>query len=297
MTPANDFDEAFLRRLERLSIAVRRNRAGQAVGHRRSPARGSSVEFADFRSYNVGDDLRRVDWNAYARLERLFLRLYHDDQNATLHLLLDVSASMDWGEGDAHKLRWARRLVGALGYVALSELDRVAVATVAGSVVQRSTVFSGVRAARRLFAFLNAQETATGVTDLDAALASYGNRAPGPAILVSDLLCEGFGQTGMRALRAGGHEVAVVHTLAPDELDPGEDLRGDLRLVDRESGKHREVTLDETLLARYRAGVAAWREEIGRACLDRAIAYVPVSTAEPLEAFVLGALRRERVVA
>ena len=100
------FDEAFLRRLERLSVAVRRSRPGQDVGHRRSPSHGSSVEFADFRAYVPGDDMRRVDWHAYARFGRLFLRLYHDEQNATLHLLLDVSASMDWGAADAHKLRW-----------------------------------------------------------------------------------------------------------------------------------------------------------------------------------------------
>ena len=288
------FDEAFLRRLERLAVVVRRDRAARDIGHRRSPAHGASVEFADFRPYAVGDDLRRVDWNAYARFDRLFVRLYHDDQNATLHLLLDVSASMDWGVGETHKVRWAARLVAALGYIALAGLDRVAVAAVAGSVVRRSATFRGTGSARRLFAFLEEQTLSAEPTDLDAALAAHHGRPPGPAVLVSDLLCPGGGLAGLRALRAAGHDVAVVHVLAPTELEP--ELRGDLRLVDRETGLARDVTADDALLDRYRAALAGWRAELREGCHAQGIAYVPARTDEDLESFVLGALRRGRVV-
>jgi uncharacterized protein (DUF58 family) len=289
------FDEAFLRRLARLGLAVRRDRIGQGAGHRRSPARGSSVEFADFRTYTLGDDLRRVDWNVYARLGRLFLRLYHDDQNQTLHLLLDVSPSMDFGEEESHKLRWSKRLAGALGYVALAGLDRVSVAPVAAGVVGRPATFVGAQAALRLFAHLGALPLAEEVTDLDRALGGYVVRTPGPVVLVSDLLCPGAGRDGLRRLKAAGNDVAVVHVLAPSEEEP--DLRGDLRLVDRETGEAREVTVDDALLDRYRAGVAAWREEVRAACHERGIGYVPVRSDAAVEDVVLDALRRERVVA
>lgn len=286
-------DEAFLRRLERLRLATRRHRAGTSIGARRSPSRGASVEYADFRTYLPGDDLRRLDWNAYARLGRLFMRIYHDEQNATVHLLLDVSASMDSG-GEANKLRWSKRLVGALGYVALAELDRVTVSAVAGTLVGQTRTYSGVRSTLRLFDDLNGMPTASGPTNLDDALSAFRARPAGPAILVSDLLCPGWGETGIRALHVAGYEVAVVHVLSPEEEDPT--IRGDLRLVDAETRESRDVTADDALLNRYRASLAAWRQVIGDACHARAIPYLPVRSDLPHDDVVFGALRRERVV-
>jgi len=119
------FDEAFLRKLERLAILSRRAMAGQLQGERRSPKRGQSVEFADFRPYAQGDDFRRIDWNAYARLERFFIKLFIEEEDLTVHLLVDTSRSMDWGQ--PNKLWYAVRAAGALGYVALAGLDRVTV--------------------------------------------------------------------------------------------------------------------------------------------------------------------------
>ncbi len=287
-------DEAFLRRLERLRVAVRRNRAGMGVGARRSPTRGSSVEFADFRAYVPGDDLRRLDWNAYARLGRLFLRLYHDEQNATVHLLLDVSASMDSGGEAAHKLRWAKQLVGALAYVALAELDRVTISAVAGSIVGRTQTYTGVRTTLKVFDEITAIPVAAEPTDLDRALSSFRMKPTGPAILVSDLLCPGWGKDGIHALRVAGNEVAVVHVLSPEEEDPA--IRGDIRLVDRETRESRELTVDDALLDRYRTSLASWRREIHDACHAQAIPYLPVRSDAAHDEFVFGAMRRERVV-
>lgn len=119
------FDSAFLRKLDRLALLTRRAMVGDIQGERRSPRRGSSVEFADFRPYVHGDDIRQIDWNLYARMERFFLKLFVAEEELTIHLLVDNSASMDWG--DPHKLTYARRLAAAFGYVALSTLDRVTV--------------------------------------------------------------------------------------------------------------------------------------------------------------------------
>ncbi|MDQ3044721.1 MAG: DUF58 domain-containing protein [Chloroflexota bacterium] len=289
------FDEAFLRRLERLAVTVRRSRSGQNIGVRRSPLRGSSVEFADFRSYSLGDDLRRVDWNAYARLGKLFVRLYHDEQNTTLHILLDTSASMDWGIGDTNKLFWGRRLAAALGYIALAGQDRVVVTTVAASAVRRSTPFHGVRSARRLFTFLSNQTSPAGGTDLDTALSQITSRVKGPVILISDLLCPGWGEGGLTSLRNAGHDVSIIHCLSPAETEPT--FRGDLRLIDHETGTGRDVTADDHLLDRYRASLDSWRAELATHCLKNGMAYISARTDETLESLVLGGLRRERVVA
>jgi uncharacterized protein (DUF58 family) len=124
-SPVPLFGEAFLRKLERLAVMSRRAVTGQMQGERRSPKRGQSVEFADFRPYSMGDDFRRIDWNAYARLERFFIKLFVEEEDLTVHILVDASKSMDWGE--PNKLQYAIRTAGALGYIAMVGLDRVTV--------------------------------------------------------------------------------------------------------------------------------------------------------------------------
>ena len=287
------FDEAFLRKLGRLEIAARRVRAGVLRGERRSVKRGQSVEFADFRTYSHGDDLRRVDWNVYARLERAFLKLYYEEEDRTVHVLLDTSASMDWGDGAAHKLTYARRAAAAIGYIALAGLDRVAVATLGAGVRRQAPVLRGTGALFRLLDFLAGEETTAGATDLDGALGEYAGRArqPGPLFLLSDLFSAGpaRGKGGLLALAARGYEVNVVHLLSPDELQPA--LSGELKLVDRETGDARELTIDDAALARYRQGLDAWRDGLAAYCGRHAMRYLPVGTDLPFEDLVLTTLR------
>jgi hypothetical protein len=166
---------------------------------------------------------------------------------------------------------------------------------VSGSDVPRPTHFAGTRGALRLFAQLAALVPSDQLTDLDAALERYPTRPLGPVVLVSDLLCPTAGREGLRRLAAAGNDVTVVHVLAPSEEEP--ELRGDLRLIDRETGDARELTIDEGLLDRYRVGLRAWRNEVRERCHDRGIGYVPIVTSTPVEEVVLDSLRRERVVA
>ena len=295
------FDEAFLRKLEGLDIAARRLKAGVLRGERRSVKRGQSVEFADYRDYTPGDDLRRVDWHAYARFERAFLKLYHEEEDRTVHILLDDSPSMDWGDGDRHKLTYARRAAAALGYIALAGLDRLAVGTVGAGLGRRSPAFRGRASLFRLFAFLAADPPgdAPRGTDLDGALAEYAARAhqPGPLFLISDLYSAGTagGRAGLLALAARGYEINVIHTLAPDEIDPA--LNGELKLIDRETGAERELTIDDAALARYRATLDAWRDDLAGYCRARNWPYLPVGTDLPFDELILTALRRNGMVA
>jgi uncharacterized protein (DUF58 family) len=303
------FDEATLRRLEQLAILSRRAMAGQLQGERRSPKRGQSVEFADFRPYAIGDDFRRIDWNAYARLERFFIKLFVEEEDLTVHVLVDTSRSMDWGE--PHKLRYALRAAGALGYVALVGLDRVTVTALgranggpaSGDAPGYLSPRRGKQQAMALFTFLQALSRpgsravlpSSGAMALAPRLRAYAAAAtqPGPLVLLSDLMDEGWAD-GLRALAARGFEVTVLHVLSPDEVNP--QLVGDLRLHDVESGAEVEITADYDLLQRYREGLAAWQEELRAFCAARGMHYVPVETSTPFETLLFALLRQRGVL-
>ena len=250
------FDEEFLRRLERLSIAARRARSGHPRGERRSPRRGAAVEFADFRACSPGDDLRRVDRNVYARFERLLLKMHEAEEENHVHILLDSSGSMDWGE--PHKLTCAARTAAALGYLGLAGLHRVRATTLSAAEARHSPVLLGRRSLTRLLGFL-AEGAAGGATDLNASLCAYAGRvrSPGPLFLISDLLSPGGGEAGLLALVAARYDIAVLHVLAPDELEPA--LTGNLRIVDHETGHEREGSLDERTLRAYQEHLVTWQ--------------------------------------
>jgi uncharacterized protein (DUF58 family) len=289
------FDESTLRRLERLAILSRRAMAGQLQGERQSPKRGQSVEFADFRPYSPGDDFRRIDWNAYARMERFFVKLFVEEEDLTVHVIIDASHSMDWGE--PNKLWYALRAAGALGYVALAGLDRVTVKMLAGGTGTEDAYLSarrGKQQALSLFSFLQAQRGG-GRTDLGPRLFRYAATAtpPGPLLLLSDLLDEGW-KEGLRALAARGFEITVLHILSPDEVRP--ELTGDLKLVDIETGAEVEVTADYQTLRRYHDHLTAWRTEIRLFCGARGMHYVPVETSVPFEDLLFALLRRQGVL-
>jgi uncharacterized protein (DUF58 family) len=290
------FDESTLRKLDRLSLVASRVRAGQIKGERRSTKRGTSIEFADYRDYTRGDDLRRVDWNVYARLERPFVKLLEEEEDLAVHILVDTSRSMDYGEGEQHKFTYAQRLGAALGYIALSAGDRLTVAALNGGAP--GAQFGPARGqghALRLLRYLESLAPA-GATHPDAALRNYalGARRPGLLLLLSDLFSPAGYQAGLGQLQGRGHEVAVLHVLAPDELDPP--LAGDLRLIDSETGNPQDVSLDGGLRELYRRRVLAWRDEIAAYCLKRGMHYVPITTATEWDKLLLQQLRRQGMV-
>jgi uncharacterized protein (DUF58 family) len=293
--PNKLFDEAFLRKLERLAILSRRAMAGQLQGERRSPKRGQSVEFADFRPYAAGDDFRRIDWNAYARLERFFIKLFVEEEDLTVHLLLDTSRSMNWGT--PNKLWYAVRAAGALGYVALVGLDRVTIKALGDNPNGNGGYFAphrGKQQAMALFAFLQTLH-ADGRTNLGPRLRAYAAASiqPGPLLLFSDLMDDGWAD-GLQALAARGFEVTVLHTLSPDEANP--ELAGDLKLLDVETGAEVEITADYEMLQRYHDGLASWRQELRQFCGARGIHYVPVVTSLPFEQLLFALLRQRGVL-
>jgi uncharacterized protein (DUF58 family) len=286
------FDEGFLRRLEQLELASRRLTAGRMKGERRSVRRGQSVEFADYRNYAAGDDLRQLDWNVYARLERLFIKLFVEEEDVTVHVLVDASRSMDFG--DPNKLTFARRAAGALAYLGLAHLDRVSVAFLGEGRAVSLRPLRGKARVFEVFRFLS-EHRPERLTGLAAAARDYAGRlrGRGPLILISDLLDPGY-LDALRDLAGTRCQLSVLHVLAPEELDP--EVPPDARLVDNETGHGIEVTGDDDLVDRYRSRLGEWQEEIAAFCARRGGAYVSVASDVDLSDLLFDVLRRRRVI-
>ncbi|MEZ4642847.1 MAG: DUF58 domain-containing protein [Chloroflexota bacterium] len=300
------FDESTLRKLEQLTLVAERVRVGVMKGDRRSSKRGTSIEFADYRNYVKGDDLRRLDWNVYARLERPFIKLLEEEEDLAVHLLIDASASMNWPEDDGHqsstanlqpqnKLAYALRLAGALGHIALTAGDLLTVTLLHSSGDQSWGPFRGGQNSLRLLQFLESS-TAGGITDLNLSLRNYAlrGRRPGLLFVLSDLLSPNGYQEGLNALQGRGYEVGLIHVLSPDEMEPP--LGGDLKLVDVETGADAEITLDPTTLALYRQRLGEWLAQIGGYCAGRQVHYIPVTTDLSWEKLVMQTLRMKGVL-
>jgi uncharacterized protein (DUF58 family) len=287
------FDEGFLRQLERLLLLLRAPVRGGLKGGRRSVKRGQSVEFADYRDYALGDDLRQLDWNVYARLEKLFVKLFVEEEDVTITILIDASASMTSGKPE--KLLFAKRAAAALGYIGLASEDRVAVSALGGRSSRRQTPLRGSGRVFRLLSNLSAIDPAPGATDLVAAArhAAAQLHGRGVVVLMSDLMDPGADRV-IRELAATRSELIILHILSPDELDPA--LEGDLRLVDAETGDGVDVTADLATLDAYRDRLAAWKAGFADLAAKRRASYVDLASDTPLNDLIFAELRRRRVL-
>lgn len=306
-------DEGFLRKIDRLTLVSKRVRAGSLKGERRSIKRGTSVEFADYRDYTPGDDLRQVDWNIYARLERVFLKLFEEEEELTIHVLIDCSRSMDWSgpaddlvlaEGASennpalNKLLYAKQTAAALSYMALAAMDRVNIAalfTGRTGTEARLPMLRGKNQTVRMIRFMEDLRAGPG-GDLNAALRTYASttRQPGLLFLLSDLFAPGGCFEGLQALQGAGHEIAILHILSPDEVTPS--VRGDFKLVDSETGESQEVSIDTNALELYRREFNAWQHGLLEFCQRRAINYIQIDTDSSFEDLVLHYMRRRGLV-
>lgn len=278
----------FLRRLEALELVSRKMLAGRMKGDRLSKKKGRGSEFADFRPYSVGDDLRFLDWNLFGRLDKLFLRLFLEEEDLNVYLLIDNTRSMDYGAPT--KLRYAKQVAAALGFVGLANLDRVTVEFAGGAGVTRSPAFRGRPSLWRMMKFLDDVPPADG-GDLNRALRGFSLRATGQgvAVVLSDFLDKGGYEEGLRYLAARPLDVYAIQVLAQEETDPP--FAGDLKLTDVEDGDEAEVTISAPLLERYRQTLTAFRGALSTFCTRRGMSYLFTTNQVPFEKLILGYLR------
>jgi uncharacterized protein (DUF58 family) len=288
----------FLAKLEQLELVSRKIFLGRFKGDRLTKRKGQSVEFADYKNYVIGDDLRFLDWNLYARLDRLFLKLFQEEEDLHLHLIVDNSASMDFGTPT--KLCYAKQVAAALGFVGLVNLDRVAIHVVNSDLDKSISPLRGRRSLWRMMSFLQelgvASPVASAPGGLKKAIKNFTLRQTGRGIVVllSDFMNkEGF-EEPLRYLVARQMDVYVIQILCQEEVEP--EVVGDLRLIDIEDNDAAEITVTSALIKRYKQNLAAYRGAIQEFCSRRGIAYLFTTNQAPFDKLVLTYLRQRGLV-
>jgi uncharacterized protein (DUF58 family) len=283
------FDDRFLRKLESLALTIRRTTAGQRHGGRRSRRLGAGLEFADHRDYAAGDDLRYLDWNLYGRLGRLALRLFEEDEDLSIDLLIDASASMALGAPP--KLDLALQLGAALAYIGLCNLDRVAVTALGadGSGLPPARGKGRILPILRLFDRVRPVGRTPLAIAVRAFLARRSGRRRGLVVLVSDFYDAAGARAALEVIRRHRLTAIAIQVSAPDELAPV--LRGDLTLRDAETGQTRELTVSPKVLAACARRHAALLRDLEGYCRAQAIPCFTVSSADPFDALVLRMFR------
>lgn len=286
-------DPALQRRLEALALVARRRYAGRLRAERRSATVGAGVLFADHRPYVPGDDFRAIDFGVFERSRKLHVRLFEQEEDLSVHLLVDTSASMRFGRPS--KLETAKRLAASIGYVALARLDRVSVVAFGDKTEERLAPIRGKNRALRMLAFLEGLEAA-GRTDFETALKTFSieHERRGIVVVLSDFYDAAGADRGLDRLRFGRFEPHVVHIVDEKEREPL--AQGDLRLVDAETRRTLDVTMTPALVDAHRRRLEAHRERLAEYCREKRLPYHEVSVSAPVEDVVLRVLRRGGLV-
>jgi uncharacterized protein (DUF58 family) len=285
---AEAFSEDFLKEIEKLYIISKKVFAGRLRAQRRAKKLGSGVEFAEHRDYAPGDDFRYIDWNLYGRMDKLFLRLFEEEEDLHVYILLDVSNSMTMGSPP--KFLYAMQLGAALAYIALSNLDRVGFVPFADRVLGRLPPTRGIGRIFKIFEFLK-QTPIGGPTRLEPCLRTFihQNQRRGVAVLISDFYDPAGFEEAVNTLRYNKYETYVVQVYDQKEVRP--DLMGDLHLVDCETGERREVTISPKLLAEYAKEHELFCAELETFCKERAIPLFRTHTGTPFQDLILDIFR------
>jgi uncharacterized protein (DUF58 family) len=277
---------------DQVDVMSRKIFQGKLQGERRSKKRGISVEFADYRHYTHGDDLRFVDWNIYARLDKLFLKMFIEEEDLSLILAVDTSASMDWG--NPGKFAFMQRLAMALGYIGLVNHNRVSLFAFGDSDLRPITSLRGRRRTREMGSWILDLEPG-GSSGFDDAMRTIALSRQGKGVMciLSDFMFKEGYEKGLRYLAGGGYDTFCLQLLSPEEIDPGQSgLAGDLRLTDIEDDDMAEVTVSAALLKRYKENLNAYCGKLREYCVRRGMIHVTVDTNTEMDALLLDYLRK-----
>jgi uncharacterized protein (DUF58 family) len=282
-----------LAQLERLELVSRKVFRGRMKGERKSKRKGQSVEFADFRQYVPGDDLRFIDWNLFARMERLYLKLFLEEEDLHFYALIDASTSMDFGEPT--KLQFAKQLAASLGFIGLCRADRVKIESLGTSSRKPGPTLRGRASLWRMMEYLEGIEPGENVP-LAEGVRSFclRNSGKGILVLITDLMDKEGYEKALRFLVAQQMDVYVLHVLCPEELNP--DIKGDLKLIDCEDEDIAEVTVSRPLLDKYKRTLASFLDGAREFCTRRGMSYLMTSTETPVETLVANYLRKRGLV-
>ena len=286
-------DPSFLNKLEQLELVSKKIFVGRMKGERKSKRRGSSVEFADHRSYTAGDDLRHIDWNVYGRLDKLFLKLFLEEEDLHVYTLLDTSLSMDFGEPT--KLHYGKQVAAALSFIGLVNHDRVMMDTFSTGLDQGMPSVRGRSQMWRVVGYLDGLR-ASGRSDLTAAAKAFAIKRSGKGVVVvvSDFLDKRGYQDALRYLLARNLDIYVIHVLSKEEVEP--EMVGDLKLVDAEDDEVAEISISAPLLKKYKDTLNNFVGGIKQWCTQRGITYIFTTNHNPFDKLILNYLRERGLV-
>jgi uncharacterized protein (DUF58 family) len=286
-------DPEFMHKLEQLELVSRKIIMGRMKGERKSKRRGSSVEFAEHRNYSVGDDLRHIDWNVYGRLDKLFLKLFLEEEDLHVYTLLDTSLSMNFGTPT--KLHYAKQVAAALAFIGLVNHDRVILDTFASKLDKGIPSVRGRSQMWRVIQYLE-RLGASGESDLKTAAREFAIRHAGKGVVVviSDFLDKHGYEDALRYLLARNMDIYVIHLLSQEEVTP--ELVGDLRLVDVEDDQIAEITMSAPLLKRYKDNLNAFVGGLKEWCTKRGIMYIFTTNQYPFDKLIMNYLRERGLV-
>jgi uncharacterized protein (DUF58 family) len=283
----------FMARLDRFDLLSRKILNGKMKGERRSKRRGQSVEFADFRNYVSGDDLRFIDWNIYGRLDKLFIKMFLEEEDLALYVLLDTSKSADFG--NPNKLQYMKQVAAALGYIGLVNYNRVSISAMSDTVTHDTGGMRGRRRVAGMLDFLDKLEP-TGPSNFAVACKRFAltHRSKGVLVVLSDFFDKSGFENGLRYLSGSKYDTFAVQILSPQEIDP--DFTGDLKLKDIEDGDFAEVSITKPLVEKYKNNLNAYCLSLKDYITRRGGSYLFSSTSVPFETLVMNYLRERRLI-
>lgn len=286
-------NDKFLKQLDRLQLRCHEIFRGRFKGERRSLNRGVGIEFSDYRPYELGDDLRHIDWNVYARLNLPFIKLFSADEDLSIFIFVDNSKSMSFGTPT--KLECAKRIAAAFSYIGLANFDRVSIATLSDQMIPIVPLTYGKsqfpKLSRSIEAIAAAHETHLGSCLTHFAASA---RRSGAAIVISDFLDSDGYELGLKQLKSRKFDLTAIQLLSDEELRPN--ISGELRLEDAETGKKKGLTVSDRALVNYRERVDAFCAGLKGFCLNQGITYIKIDNRVPIEEFFLQNLRKTGLI-
>jgi len=280
-------DEAFLRKLETLRILAHKGLKGKNTGLHKTVKSGSSQEFLDYRKYHPGDDLRYLDWNVYGRLSKLMIKLFHAEEDLSIHILVDMSFSMK--SGNPSKEIYAKKIIAALSYIGLANLDQVGLTSFSSKLGLTKSPERGKQVYSSIIHYLNTLNV-HGSTDFNTALKKYAGscKKGGIAIVISDLLDENGYESGLKSMISAKFNTTLIQILDPEEISPT--LKGYCTLKDVESGQQQTIFINTKTLASYKKTMTKYLSGVHDFCRKNNIDYHLADTNIKFEDFLLGYL-------
>ena len=284
------FDSTFYAKLNTLKLSTKLKLNAGMSGSRKSTAKGNSVEFSDFREYMLGDDIRRIDWNAYGRMDKLFVKLFMEEKEGLFHIMIDCSKSMDYGEKKKSIL--ARRIAAALSYIILNQLDRVYLTTIKENEVKSTKGMTGRQSFQKILMELE-HITFEGKTDLKKGIISKPYPSKGVVMIISDFFDQNQEQLEeiVKYLTYKKQEVVLIQILAVEEVHP--ELEGTLRMIDMETKQEERITMSQKVIKEYQKTLHRFQNNLMHIAKKYQAQYLTMTTEDPLEKLLLEGIRIE----